>query len=987
MSTRCIGAFLVVLFVCPVHALSPHKSLSQFTRTVWTQAQGLPQDSVSALAQTPDGYLWLGTSEGLVRFDGYQFVTYTKEKGVLPSSSILALYVTRNGTLWIGTNEGLASYHDGKFKTFGRADELSDQAVTSLTEDADGMLWTVSIGPGLPTLSYFKDGKAHAVSLRDLPSLTSPRRVYLDPNNDLWVAGIGGVLIRHGSSFRSVIPANELPGVAITEMIKTRDSLWLGTEQALLQLKDGKVHRYTTQDGLPSNIVRAMLEDHDGNLWVGTFGGISRFENGHFSPGPPSDSEARGTVWELFEDREANLWVGAQGSLSRFRDGPFTVYGKPEGLPSNTPMSVHEDKLGRLWVAYLDSGVVQLNPDPTISITTANGLPSNEIYRVRDGADNSLLIAGAGGLSIWDHGKIVNYRVPDPFGRSAVNDALLDSSGHLWAGAPGGLFRYENGVWEPPARKLFGHVTALTEAPDHSIWASTFFRGVWHVEDGNARLYTTADGLGGNEVRSLLWDSDKTLWIGAFDGGLTSYKDGVFHRYRAADGLLSDNVARVEDDHEGNLWLSTTRGICRISKQQLHDFAVGKLRRLTPTNYGLQHGLRSTHLAQSNPPGGGGTRSRDGRLWFTSVNGLAMVNPATDLNSSEISAAPITRITAINVDGRPSTATELAPGPDRVEFNFVGLFLSAPESLRYSYKLEGLNDDWISADGTRQVSYNNLSHGNYRFLVRAAEPGGRISEAQFAFTVLPHFYQTAWFILLSSLGLAGALYAGYHLRMVQVRARYALVLQERARLAREIHDTLAQGFVGIAHQLDAVAGRFESGPADAREHLDLARKMTRHSLTEARRSLLDLRLSDLEEHKLPEALSSAAERWVAGNRIQVNLDIQEIGSGLSPDLEQNLFRIAQEAVANVVKHAKATVVSLHLAMEGGFVHLAIADNGAGFDTSNTYSSLGGNFGIIGMRERAERIGGTFSVASKPGSGTRVEVKVPSTNDRHQKHQD
>lgn len=983
MSTRCIWALLLTLLVCPASALSPHKSLSQFTRTVWTQAQGLPQDSVSTLAQTPDGYLWLGTSEGLVRFDGYQFVTFTRKKGVLPSSSILALYVSKRGTLWIGTNEGLASYQNGTFRTYGRAEGLPEEAVTSLTEDPDGNLWTVSVGPTVPALSYIKDGKAHHVPLREIPSLTSPREVYVDPEGTLWIAGVGGVVKRHNGAFKPVISAKDLRGVVVTEMIKTRDGLWLGTDQALFRYNHGQsVRRYTTEDGLPSNITRALLEDHDGNLWIGTFGGISRFENGRFVPAPPSDAEARGTVWELFEDREYNLWVGAQGSLSRFRDGSFTVYGKPEGLPSNTPMAVHEDKAGRVWVAYLDKGVAQLNAKRPISITDANGLPSNEIYRVRDGADGDLLIAGLGGLSVWGHGKIVNHRVPDPFGRTAVNDALLDSSGRLWAGAPSGLFRLEDGKWKSPARNLFGHITSVSEAPDHSIWAATFFRGVWRVEDGKARLFTTADGLGGNEVRSLLWDTDGTLWIGAFDGGLTSYRDGVFRRYRAADGLLSDNIAHVDDDHEGNLWLSTTRGICRIPKQQLYDFADGKIQRLAPHNYGLPHGLRSTHLAQSNPTGGGGTRTNDGRLWFTSVNGLVMVDPATDLEISERPADPIARITGITVDGHSSTSAELPPGHNRVEFNYVGLFLSAPESVRYSYKLEGFNNDWTPAEGARQVSYNNLGHGDYRFLVRATEPEGRTSEASFAFSVLPHFYETRWFILLATLAFAGALYGGYQLRIRQVQARYALVLEERARLAREIHDTLAQGFVGISHQLDALAGRFQSESPDAREHLDVARKMTRHSLTEARRSLMDLRLSDLQDQKLPEALSAAAQRWVAGHRIHVNLDIHQIHTGLSPDLEQNLFRIAQESIANVVKHAKATAVSLHLAMEGDAVLLAIADNGRGFDTSTSHSSLAGNFGILGMRERAERIGGTFSVASEPGSGTRVEVKVPS-NDRRQ----
>ena len=966
---------LLVSFQC-LMALDPSAPFTQYAKTTWTQAQGLPDGSVSSVAQTPDGYLWLGTGEGLVRFDGYEFVPYTKAQGSLPGTAVITLLTGRDGTLWIGTSEGLASYKDGKFRLYGAPEGIPNNSITSLAEDADGALWIVSLG----ALLQLTNGKAHNVPVDRLGSVKSPRRVYVDSQNTLWVSGVGGVSRRTSDGFVPVLGTKELGDVLVVALQNTKDGLWLGTVHGLMRYgNDHTLRRYYAKDGLPNDHIRGILEDHDGRLWVATYGGLSRFDGERFTS-PPGDPFGGGTVWAIFEDREQNLWVGARDSFYRLRDNPFTVLGKREGLPSDAPMAVHEDRQGELWVAYRDSGLVRLHNGTLHALTTSDGLPSNEIYSIQDGLSGELLVSGFGGLSRIQKGRIANYTIPDAAGRTAVNDAILDSRGQLWAAAPSGVYRYINGAWKPatPIGNDPLNVTlSLAEGPDHSIWAGTYLAGLWRIDGEKERLYTTADGLASNQIRSLLWDAEGTLWIGAFGGGLTSYKDGVFHRFRASDGLLSDNIADVMDDLQGWLWLSTTKGICRVSKRELEEYAAGRTKRLMPTNYGVAHGLRSAQMTQGYPAGAGAARARDGRLWFTTANGLAVVDPAVDLPPRQNPfLAPVTHIVGVAVDGHPLTTSAVEPGARRLEFRYVGLHLRAPESVQYSYKIEGLDPDWISSQSDRQVSYTNIPPGSYRFLVRSVEPGGHSSEAQFAFTVLPHLYETSWFIILMSLAGVALLYGAYCLRLAQVRARYSIVLNERARLGRELHDTLSQGFVGISHQLEALAGELPPESTEAREQLDVARRMTRHSLTEARRSMMDLRLSELDGHDLPQALSQAAPRWVAGHGVDIRLDLGSIRGHLPEDVEHNLFRVAQEAVANVLKHARAAAIAMTLREDQDAIQLTVADDGTGFDMSHSFANRTGHFGIIGMRERAERSGGTFRLFSEPGSGTRIEVRIP-----------
>jgi signal transduction histidine kinase/ligand-binding sensor domain-containing protein len=970
LAVLALGALL-----SPALALNPSRALSQYTRTVWTQEHGLPQDTVRAIAQTKDGYLWLGTDEGLAQFDGYDFVVFNKENGALPSNSVGALWAAQDGSLWIGTLGGLTRYRNGKFTTFTKKDGLSDPSINSITEDQSGAIWLVA---GV-YLNRFQDGKFTNYSPRQGLPIQALRTVYCGRDGSIYVAGFGGVVRLEGKQFVSVL--GPLGDIVIGLLQDRHGNLWVGGSFGLLtRSPSGELRRYTVQDGLPDNYIRAVWEDRDGNLWAGTDGGLARLENGRFVSSPLGITHEREWVRCIYEDTEGNLWVAMNSGLNRLRNDLFSMYGESEGLPSDEPTTVYQDHRGRIWIGFHDQGLVELaGGKPARVYTTKDGLPSNEIFSIREDHQGDLLIAARGGPSRLHDGHFVNPVLNDPLNRRVAFDFFEDRSGKLWVASPAGVSELAGSHSRsviPGGSQLNNDAVVLCETRDGDLWAGTYGEGLWRRKNGQLRLYTVADGLSSNQIRSLVEGSDGTLWIGTFGGGLDALRNGKFIHVTARDGLLSDNVSHIEDDGHGWLWLSTTRGICRIRKQEIWDFSNGKIARVQPTNYGVADGLRSAQCAPSYPTSRGGTMTSDGRLWFPTSRGLAVLDPKDRLATV---AAPVVHLLEVQVDGRPISLVEgakLAPGNGRLQFRYTGIYLSAPERVRYSYRLEGLDGEWVNSVARRVTNYNSLPHGQYRFTVRASVPNGPSSETSFAFELLPHFYETAWFRYFCAALAAAGIWGLYNLRLRQIRQRFALVLEERGRLAREIHDTLAQGFVGISSQLDAVALTLNGHVDVARKHLELARKMVRHSLTEARRSVMDLRASALEGHDLPAALSEAAHQWTAGSPVQIRVDVEGENRPLPEETEQHLLRIAQEAVTNAVKHAHASQVRIHLEMAGRKLNLRVADNGQGFEQDEAFSEVGGHFGLLGMRERAERLGGELRLHSEPGQGTEVAVTVP-----------
>jgi len=966
-----------ILCALPALALNPRRALTQYTRTDWTQEHGLPQDTIRTIAQTKDGYLWLGTDEGLARFDGYDFTVFNKENGALPSNTVSALCASADGSLWIGTPGGLSVYRGGKFVEYTKKEGLPDLYINSIAEDKTGAMWIVAGN----YLSRFWNGKFSTYGAREGLAIESMRAVHRGRDGSIYVAGFSGIARRVGERFVPVIDRAALGGEIVSTFTEDRQgSLWVARATGLL-MRDpsGKLRLYQTSDGLPDNFVRALVEDRDGNLWAGTNGGLARLDHGRFASSPLPSARERDWVRCLYEDAQGNLWVGMNNGLSRFRDDRFTVYGEAEGLPSDEPNTVYQDRRGKIWVGLHDGGLVELGSGKPRVYTIRDGLPSNEIFSIREDHRGDLLLATRAGASLMHDGHFSNVALADPMHRRIVFDFLESRDGRLWIASPAGLLEWrESGARNatPAGLLLNNAIVVLCEGRDGSLWAGSFGQGLWHIAGGQQRLYTTADGLSNDQIRSIVEDADGTLWIGTFGGGLNALRGGRFYQVTTREGLLSDNIAHVVDDGKGSLWLSTTRGICQVRKSDLNDFIRGVHPSVSPVNYGVADGLRSAQCAPGFPTSRGGTRSSDGRLWFPTSRGLAVLDPNERAPNL---ATPLVHLLDVEVDGRNvplESPVELPPGSGRVQFRYTGLELGAPERVVYSYRLESLDRDWVNAGTRRVANYNSLPHGRYRFLVRATIPGAPSAETSFAFELLPHFYETLWFRYFCVIGAAAGMWGLFRLRLRQIRQRFALVLEERARLAREIHDTLAQGFVGISSQLDAVAMSLNGHLDSARQHLNLARKMARHSLTEARRSVMDLRASALEGHDLETALSQSARLWTAGSAVRVQVDVTGKNRKLSEEMEQHLLRIAQEAVTNTVKHAHAQEVKIKLDMENGNLHLQVMDDGQGFEQTDAFSEIGGHFGLMGMRERAQRLGGELQLASKPGEGTTVEVTVP-----------
>jgi signal transduction histidine kinase/ligand-binding sensor domain-containing protein len=957
-------------------ALDARKALTQYSRTVWTQQQGLPQDTIRAITQTADGYLWLGTDEGLARFDGYEFVVFNRDHDNLPSNSITALAASRDGSLWIGTPNGLAQYRDKHFRSYTQKDGLPDNSIGSLFVDHAGTLWIVA-GGNLSRLdgTHFTNFRPE----RDIP-MRAVRAVTENAGHTLLVAGNSAVAKleegRFSSVFKPAVLKNDFPGGM---QVDHNGNLWILGVHGLIQgLPDGTIRRYGSRDGLSDSFgLYAIWEDHDRNLWVGTENGLARLEGGRFETWNSSQGGPRDSVLCIFEDREGNLWIGSNNGLIRFREDAFTVYGKDEGFPSDEPNAILEDHAGTIWIGFLDRGLVPFSGRKPRATRQGPGLPQDPVYSIRETKAGELLIAARDGLTRLKDGHPRKFVPPDPQGRKRVYDALEGADGRIWLAAPSGLGELQGDrfrtVIESGPVMLDSSFVTLENGEGGSIWAGTIRKGLWHVSAAGTRLYTTADGLGSDQIRSLYRDRAGTLWIGTFGGGLSALRSGKFVTYTSKDGLLSDNISKVTDDGE-SLWLSTTRGICRVSKKQLEDLADHRIKVLEPANYGIADGLRS---AQSSPEiGSGGGRHSDGSLWFVTTRGTAVYEPGAPARTQPALTVGLTEMSA---DGRPldwSSSPRISSANGRLQIRYSAVHLSTPDQVQYSYKLAGLDSDWVRADGRRGVNYTGLGHGHYRFQVRAQLPGGPLSEAAYEFDVLPHFYETSWFRLLGVALLAALVWMVYQLRVRQVRSRYALLVEERARLAREVHDTLAQGFVGISSQLDVVEMSLPKDADPARGYLDLARRMAQHSLTEARRSVMDLRAAALDDQDLGAALDSGARLWTEGSGIGVEVEVTGETSKLPEQTAHHILRIAQEAVTNAVKHARASNIVLKLHIQPDSLKLQILDNGCGFDREDVFAAMNGHFGLMGMQERAEQLGGKLTLTSESGKGTRVEVEVP-----------
>jgi ligand-binding sensor domain-containing protein/signal transduction histidine kinase len=964
-------------------ALDPSTAITQYHQDVWSEGTGLPQGSVQAITQTRDGYLWVGTRDGLARFDGVKFTVFQAENNPgLESNDIRALCEDRSGQLWVGTfNGGVSRYRDGRFTCYKRQDGLPNNGVLDIFEDRQGNLWMGTWNG----LARYRDGKFTAYTTADGLAGATAYSICEDGHGRIWIGTSGGLNWLESDRIHHCPSAEGWVNLTVRKVYVDRAGvLWAGSHGGgLARLEDGKFTRYRTHDGLADDRVSDIYQDSGGNLWIATWNGLSRFTGGRMASYSKQDGLPHNLVGALYEDPEKSLWIGTHGGgLARLRDGKLRVYTTREGLVNNFAKCVFAARDGTLWIGTEGGGLSRYRDGRFTNYSIEDGLPSNFILTIGEDAAGKLWIGTAypsALCSLEADGRINSYTGSQGYPiQYRTRSVFGDRDGNLWiGGSGGGLCRYRDGKFSCYSLSdglPSDLIRVIAQDREGNLWVGAN-DGLCRYHDGQFTVFTTRDGLAHNAVYSVYEDGEGTLWFGT-QRGLTRYAGGKFRAYTTKDGLFQNIIYQILEDDQQTLWMSGNRGIFSLAKQAVADFDRGRIPALPCVGYGLADGMKSTQCEGGTQSAG--CRSPDGRLWFPTVNGVAVIDPKAIKRNLRPPPVLIEQVFADNrlLDSREPI--QLPPHARELRFDYTALSFVAPEKVRFRYQLEGLDDKWVEAQTRRVAVYNQLPPGNYRFRVQACNNDGVWNEAgaALAFSRAPHFYQTGAFFGFFAAALAAGAWGFHRHRMKRAQDKFMLVLTERSRIARELHDTLAQGFAGIGFQLEAVAAKLTEAPAHAQQHLNLALQMVRHSLGEARRSVMNLRSLAADNGDLARALADTARQIMADKPVEVHSTTSGPVRSLPANMEDNLLRIGQEAITNSLKHARAGRIRIGVNYQPRSVVLRIHDDGQGFDPRCLPVADGAHFGLLGMRERAKQIGAQLTVSSQPGQGTEVLVEAP-----------
>ena len=845
-----------------IMALDRGKSITQYGYDVWQSEEGLPQNSVQAITQTRDGYLWLGTQEGLARFDGASFRAFNSDNTeAIGNNSVRALWEDRAGTLWIGTDGGLTSLRGDVMRRYTTAEGLSSNGVRAIQEDAAGDIW-VGTDNGLTRISG--DVLTRYTTANGLTDNTV-FALCLDRAGTLWIGTGDGQLNR----FRdNKLTHTEVPGIArgnaVWSLLEDRaGALWVGTQNGgIIRLKDDGFTSFGTGDGLSNMSVRVIYEDAAGTIWIGTEGGgLCRFEGDRFTSFAMKEGLPNNTVLSLCEDREGSLWVGTHGGgLFRLKEGKFTTFAAREGLANDMARTILEDSRGALWIGTDGGGLDRIQDGVITNYSTKNGLSHDAVRALCETRDGSLWVGmQGGGINRFRDNKITRYTMKDGLANDLVRAIHEDRAGNLWIGTyGGGVSRFRDGKFKnytvQDGYLANNMILAIAEDRTGDLWIGTRGGLTKFGSAGEFTTYTTRDGLGSDLIVSLYPDADGALWIGTMGGGLSRFRDGKFTTYTTKQGLSDNLVYRVLEDDNGNLWMSCNKGIFRVAKSELNAYAEGKTDRVTSVLFGAADGMKSSECNGGAQPAGWKTRA--GKLLFPTIEGMVIVDP-NHLPRNEL--APPVQIEQIVADGKtiePRGRIELPAGSDKLEFHYTALSYLAPKHVRFRFKLEGFDKDWVDADARRTAYYTNVPPGDYTFKVVACNNDGIWNEqgATLAFRLRPYFYQRYPFYLFCALSVVCAAFAAHRLRVRRMalrETRLRHLIAERTRQLNDTNHTLEEQ----AHQLAAANEQLHrlsyfdglTGVAN-RRHFDesIEREWRR---AERERSSLSLLLIDIDHFK------------------------------------------------------------------------------------------------------------------------------------------
>ncbi|MFL6352799.1 MAG: two-component regulator propeller domain-containing protein [Bryobacteraceae bacterium] len=773
-------------------SLDSARPITEYIHQVWQSAQGLPQNSVLSIAQTPDGYLWLGTEEGLVRFDGARFTVFDKHSTPgLQNNQILALLVDRRHNLWIGTNGGgLSRFSNGTFTAYTSRDGLSNNSILSLYEDKRGAIWIGTDGGGL---IRFQNGRFHVFTKADGLSDNAVFSVSGDDSGTLWIGTHAGLSKFSGGKFITCRAADALATDYIRSThVDRHGSVWVGTNgDGVYRITSSGTTRFSTKDGLPSNGIFSVYEDRAGSIWIGTGSGLDRFSNGEFSAVKTTDKAQEKEVWTVFQDREGSLWFGTGGNgLNCLKKGSFTTLSKDDGLVSDVILPVYEDTEGALWMGS-DQGLTRWKDGQITTYTTKQGLPDNLVFSIVQDRAGNMWIGTRRGLSRLKNGVFTKFNGENGLPNDFVLCTYIDRKGDLWVGTRGGLSRFDGHQFITYTTRdglSNNNVLSLYEDEKESLWISTGGGGLNRLKDGRFSIFTTRDGLANDFIWSIYGEPDGSLWLATNGGGLSRFRNGKFTTYSIDKGLYDDAVFGILDDKLGHLWMSSNKGVFSVSKQQLEAFAEGRVASITSVAYGTADGMKTRECNGGFQPAN--WRTRDGRLCFPSMRGLAIVNPAHLVKNELPPPVVLERVLVDNKDLPLNKPVVLPPGKGQLEFQFTAPSFIAPEKVQFRYMLEGFDKDWTQAGSRRVAYYTNIPPGEYHFRVVACnnDQVWSTDAAALSLTLRPHYYQTAQFDLFLGLMILSLCAGVYGWRVNQLKMReetLKLLVNERTSALQE----------------------------------------------------------------------------------------------------------------------------------------------------------------------------------------------------------
>ena len=950
-------------------AVDLHNVLTGYALASWTEGEGRSLGDVSAIAQDLSGYLWLGTNAGLIRFDGWRFTRWeTISRAPLPRSPIVALCVSRDGALWIGFADG--AVRQVKDNTVLEATSTNGDGgpVVSLSEDRNGTMWTVANG----TVRRFRGGRWEKVVLErgsPAPSALMVRAVgahvwigsryalhkWIEESDSFQrVLNIGVLDVAEDASqrfwvtdfshgFRSVA-GPELPGGFEGKgrrlLSDRRGNLWVATiGEGLWRVQiDGSgrptVEKASLNTGLLSDSVEAIAEDREGNIWVGTAGGLQRLTQRTFTP-----VANIGLVTALDSDART-VWAGTNNGLFRLNSNSDQWVREPKQPDDSWVRSVHVDRRGTLW-AGSDRTLLKMSEGRLEPVSLPTPTSFGLIDSLTSDSLGSIWFSDGPRLFRWQHGRLSQIDGPFETGERQITLLYVDSADRLWIAFREGGLEVINAATGRP------HVTGNTNAAHQTVY-------------------------------DIFEDSSHVIWI-LGNGGLTKFSQGRFVTLTPEQRTPASVHGAMVSDGRGELWLNTDNGLLRLT-QQAFDAA------LDDPGRPLQYQLYDAADGVAGAPNVKLLARRDanGRLWFVRGGALTSVTPTRLTDALPPQLPQFVRIESIVTnDGAYDLSKSVLPSTTRrVEINYTALALTAPNKIRFRYRLDGFDADWVDAGTQRQAFYTNLAPGTYVFRVEASANGRRWSDpsAAWSFRREPTFVQTRTFYLGSAVLLFLSAAGIWKLRISMVQREFAAALAERLRLSREIHDTLLQNLVGLALQFDAVADSVSAVTADGRSRLVRIRKQVEGYVREARQSVYELRSPS--PPTCPDLAAALTEfgAETAGGAIAFESHVEGEPPEYSAKLRRAVIRIGQEAITNAVRHADARRIRLDLRFEAGVIALRVADDGCGFDVEQVQSEAVDHYGLISMRERAEDIGAELDISSEKGRGTIVELRAPLLND-------